>query len=53
MGQMVVGHAIAGTKTPSPEYRCGLDLLGLSKASIIARFADEPEFIIMKKSLFR
>ena len=47
-GQMVVGHAIAGTSTQSPGFNRGLEIVGLIRDSIISKFADEPELTITK-----
>ena len=48
IGQTVVGHAIAGTITREPDGNRASPFEGLTRLSIIARFADEPELTIMK-----
>lgn len=39
---------MAGPRTPSPKLNIGWPLLGRRIASKMAKFADEPEFIITK-----
>jgi hypothetical protein len=39
---------MAGTSTLSPGFNLGLEIVGLIRASIISRFADEPELTITK-----